>query len=197
MAVLIPAQGGSSAISNGQIINGVANFWQTSAPTTRVEGAALVAGDLWYNPGTGILGFWRSPYWLQTTTTVVNFPSTGALTGTAVTSGVTTAPYNLFWESLSGVGRMSTGTGGFLGLLEIHGRSTASGGSNQFTIFSENLNIAGIAPSGGLGMFSRTINYPVPTPINSSPSALSYTFSITGTNINVGVQLSARGRLIL
>lgn len=68
-----PALHQVSAIENGQIINGVANFWQTSAPTARVGGAALVEGDLWHKPtDNGILGtagdwIWRSPYWLSTT----------------------------------------------------------------------------------------------------------------------------------
>jgi hypothetical protein len=50
-------------VSNGAIINGVANFWQSSAPTTRINGA-LVDGDIWQSPGgrrTRLSGLWVSP----------------------------------------------------------------------------------------------------------------------------------------
>ena len=37
----------------------------TSKPTTRADGSALQQGDRWYNPNTGIEGFWNSTYWLN------------------------------------------------------------------------------------------------------------------------------------
>lgn len=51
MAPIIRLPGGVS-LGNNEL------FTSTSAPT------ATAAGDLWYNPSTGIWGFWESPYWL-------------------------------------------------------------------------------------------------------------------------------------
>lgn len=48
-----------------QIINGVAHFTQSTAPTERVGGDALVAGDRWYNPTTRDNWFWNGTYWLS------------------------------------------------------------------------------------------------------------------------------------
>lgn len=56
----------NETIQNGQVIGGVAHFVQTTAPTVRSDGSALVAGDFWLNPWTGRIGFWQSPYWLST-----------------------------------------------------------------------------------------------------------------------------------
>lgn len=35
-----------------------------TAPTTRADGSALQQGDRWYNPSTGVNGFWNGTYWL-------------------------------------------------------------------------------------------------------------------------------------
>lgn len=43
-----------------QIISG-------TKPTTRVDGSALLNGDRWYNPTSGIEGFWNGTLWLSTT----------------------------------------------------------------------------------------------------------------------------------
>lgn len=53
---------------DGHLINGVAHFVRTTAPTLRRDGSALVTGDRWYNPNTGVEGFWRGVYWLTTQT---------------------------------------------------------------------------------------------------------------------------------
>ena len=68
------------AIGNGQIINGVANFWQTSAPTTRVGGAALVEGDFWYKPtdngipGTAGEWLWTGSDWASVNVFPLSIP---------------------------------------------------------------------------------------------------------------------------
>jgi hypothetical protein len=54
-----------SVLPNGTLINGVANFYTGTKPTTRVDGSALVSGDLWFNPSTGAQGFWNNTYWLS------------------------------------------------------------------------------------------------------------------------------------
>lgn len=56
---------------SGQIINSSAFFVETSAPTFRKNSAganigALVDGDRWFNPSTGILGSRFGVYWLTT-----------------------------------------------------------------------------------------------------------------------------------
>lgn len=179
-------------------LNGTAVIASTTAPATRTDGTALVAGDFWLNPSTGTIGFWRSPYWLSTAVTTIDFPSTGAISGSAVSSGMAYAPYGLYWESFTGVVRLTTGGPATLGLVEIHGRATSTGGNVQATIFSGDMGLTNIFPGNGpTGNFSGTINTAVIVPVNSSASILSYTFSATGTAINVGVQLSARARLIL
>lgn len=43
---------------------GVAQFFQTTAPTTRVDGTALQTGDLWYNPVNGVNASWDSSDWV-------------------------------------------------------------------------------------------------------------------------------------
>ena len=70
-----------NSISNGTIINGIANFYQTTKPTTRVDGSALVAGDRWYKIDDGTEWFWNSTYWLSPVQTLshpqlVNITST-------------------------------------------------------------------------------------------------------------------------
>lgn len=57
-----------SVLPNGTLINGVANFYTATKPTTRVDGSALVIGDLWFNPSTGTQGYWNGTYWLTTYT---------------------------------------------------------------------------------------------------------------------------------
>jgi hypothetical protein len=41
----------SSVLPNGTLINGVANFYTATKPTTRVDGSALVIGDVWKKAG--------------------------------------------------------------------------------------------------------------------------------------------------
>jgi hypothetical protein len=52
-------------IPSGALIGGVANFFTNTKPTTRVDGTALVVGDLWYNPSNGVSGFWNGTAWLS------------------------------------------------------------------------------------------------------------------------------------
>jgi hypothetical protein len=72
-------------IPNGALIGGVANFFTNTKPTTRVDGSALVIGDLWVNPSTGVEGFWNGTYWLDKCHSIIssftppNFANTGGI----------------------------------------------------------------------------------------------------------------------
>lgn len=55
-----------SIIPNGALINNVCHIYQSTKPTTRPNGSALVTGDKWNNTSTGVEGFWNGTYWLQT-----------------------------------------------------------------------------------------------------------------------------------
>ena len=54
-----------SNLPDGTLINGVANFYRATKPLTRVDGSALVIGDRWVNPSTGVEGFWNGTYWVS------------------------------------------------------------------------------------------------------------------------------------
>lgn len=63
-----------NSISNGTIINGIANFYQTTKPTTRVDGSALVVGDRWYKIDDGTEWFWNGTYWLSVCQKTLSHP---------------------------------------------------------------------------------------------------------------------------
>lgn len=52
-------------LPNGTRINGVEHIYQTTKPTTRVDGSALVARDKWYKTDDGTEWFWNGTYWLS------------------------------------------------------------------------------------------------------------------------------------
>jgi hypothetical protein len=53
----------TSNLPDGALINGVANFYTATKPLTRVDGSALVIGDLWQKPN-GSRWFWNGTYWI-------------------------------------------------------------------------------------------------------------------------------------
>lgn len=55
----------SPGFVNGTIVNGIANFTQSTKPTTRADGSALVVGDKWYKSDEGTEWFWNGTYWLS------------------------------------------------------------------------------------------------------------------------------------
>jgi hypothetical protein len=59
-------------IPDGALIGGVANFYTSTKPTIRVDQSALVVGDLWFNPSTGMQGFWNGTYWLDLSRTNIS-----------------------------------------------------------------------------------------------------------------------------
>lgn len=64
MSIQVITPPASTTISNGAIINGVANFWQSTPPSTRVNGSALIDGDIWNQTGKGT---WirKDIYWVS------------------------------------------------------------------------------------------------------------------------------------
>lgn len=54
-----------SIIPNGALINNVCHIYQTTRPTTRPDGSALVIGDKWYNSDIRVDFFWNGTYWLS------------------------------------------------------------------------------------------------------------------------------------
>lgn len=51
-------------VSANPIIGGVQYFHQTTKPTTRPNGDALVTGDRWWKTDDGTEWFWNGTYWL-------------------------------------------------------------------------------------------------------------------------------------
>lgn len=47
------------------LINGVQHFYQSTKPTVRPDGSALVAYDRWYKTDDGTSWFWNGTYWLS------------------------------------------------------------------------------------------------------------------------------------
>jgi hypothetical protein len=61
-----------NVISNGTVINGVANFYQSTKPTTRIDSSALAVGDRWYKTNDGTDWAWNGTYWLSTIKRIVS-----------------------------------------------------------------------------------------------------------------------------
>ena len=61
MSVIFNEPGG---LSNPSQQNNVFQFVQTTKPTERSAGVALVAGDRWYKTDDGTEWFWNGTYWL-------------------------------------------------------------------------------------------------------------------------------------
>ena len=77
-------------IPNGALINNVCHIYQSTKPTTRPDGSALVIGDKWYNISTGVEGFWNGTYFVssQLFNNTVFFPSALTITTVGVSAGV-------------------------------------------------------------------------------------------------------------
>jgi hypothetical protein len=79
----------SLAIPGGALFGDVANFYTNTRPTARPGETALAIGDLWYNPSTGLQGFWNGTHWLTTYTIdgqnsqAVSLPGSGVVISTA------------------------------------------------------------------------------------------------------------------
>jgi hypothetical protein len=64
MSVIFNEPGGGQTLSNPSQQNNVFQFVQTTKPTERSAGVALVAGDRWYKNDDGTSWFWNGTYWL-------------------------------------------------------------------------------------------------------------------------------------
>lgn len=79
-----PTFTGQLILPNNSRINNIEHFYQTTKPTTRGDGSALVVGDRWWKPDEGTEWFWNGTYWVSPRI-VVPF-STHSLPGFSSTS---------------------------------------------------------------------------------------------------------------
>lgn len=56
---------GPLILPNNSRVNGVEHFYQTTKPTARGNGDALVIGDRWWKTGDGTEWWWNGTYWLS------------------------------------------------------------------------------------------------------------------------------------
>lgn len=89
-----------------------------------------LAGDLWYNPNTGRLGYWSSPYWLSLP---VELPVMNGVGYTATTTATYNfaVPYNIYIHSLelrytNSSGAPTDGSNYFSGTFDLRGWSNSS-----------------------------------------------------------------------
>jgi hypothetical protein len=89
-------------LPNGARINGVEHIYQTSKPTTRVDGSALVASDRWWKTNDGTEWFWNGTYWLSSFRfrTWTGRLSASATAAVSLTAG-STLPADFFVHSIS------------------------------------------------------------------------------------------------
>ena len=73
MSVIFNEPGGGQTLSNPSQQNNVFQFVQTTKPTERSAGVALVAGDRWYKNDDGTSWFWNGTYWLNQTLLEISF----------------------------------------------------------------------------------------------------------------------------
>jgi hypothetical protein len=102
----------NSPLQNGFVINGVANFYTSTKPTTRVDGSALVIGDLWVNPSTQTQWQWNGTYWLSALmispfAQLIN--SSGSIN---VNFGIDSPEYNIFAEKILWTGKTGSANNG-------------------------------------------------------------------------------------
>jgi hypothetical protein len=90
----------AGTLPDGALINGVANFYRSAKPTTRVDGSALVIGDRWINPVTGVEGFWNGTYWLSNQVRQSSGRVTGVSASIVITNGVPAGAATLPQEAI-------------------------------------------------------------------------------------------------
>lgn len=144
-------------ISNGIIINGVANFWQTTPPITRVDGSALVDGDIWYKADTQETWFRKGIYWVSDVRSV--FSNVGS-SGTYLT--VNAASVSLNWRPAPITKPILIEQITFL-LFPVSGATSAAtyNSSNFYTISAATVNWLSDSPSNNstpLGFAGFVIN---------------------------------------
>jgi hypothetical protein len=142
--------GSNSILPNGTTINGVCNINQTSRPTTRPDGTALVTGDIWYNTSSQVMGRWNGTYWLGNINYVASTPA--ALTATNGALGAISVPVNVFsFTDLLELAASSTiffhKIGAFVRMLTLN-----YDGSNYYTlqVRERNINSSLVANIGSL-----------------------------------------------
>ena len=76
-----------AVIGDGAIINGVAHFVRSSAPSTRIGGASLVANDRCYRTDLNISTFFNGSYWLSEQLYSIGSAGAGSGIGVTVSTG--------------------------------------------------------------------------------------------------------------
>lgn len=72
-----------NVLANGAIINGFCHIYQSTIPTLRPNGSALVVGDRWYNPTSYIEGYYNGTYWLSIVQTLCSTINQVTASGTS------------------------------------------------------------------------------------------------------------------
>lgn len=179
-----------SIIPNGALINGVCHIYQSTKPTTRPNGSALVIGDKWYNISTGVEGFWNGTYWLSLS---VYYEVASATPGTYSNFSVTLARTPIFISN--------SNIGIFVRSFNISGRTTMvndSSNYHQISLFTHNsggqtllgsLNTIGLTDYFSVSLIVNTAYLPS---LSNNPGVI-YLFasqSVVGTPGNLGVPAS-------
>ena len=76
--------GNSLILPNNSRINGVEHFYQSTKPTVRGDGSALVIGDRWWKTDDSTEWFWNGTYWLSTEDQVINYSTTSNISGAQI-----------------------------------------------------------------------------------------------------------------
>ncbi len=93
-------------LPSGTLINGVANFYQSSNPLSRVGGSPLVVGDRNYRTDLRIDTFWNGLYWVSAQRYFIsgsrsNFSTTGTVASGIITTHLESAtPASFLLENL-------------------------------------------------------------------------------------------------
>ena len=125
-----------SIIPNGALINDVCHIYQSTKPTTRPDGSALMTGDIWYKIDDRTQWVWNGTYWLSSLEYML---ATSAANNLSVTTnqGIIESALPLPTSDSSVSGQLNL----FLAKAIIHSREMSiNDNSNywQFTFSSQN-----------------------------------------------------------
>lgn len=79
-----------SIIPNGALINNVCHIYQSTKPTTRPDGSALVVGDVWYKSDEGMHWRWNGVLWVNSVEHQIKF---NLLHPTNLAASIDNSPY--------------------------------------------------------------------------------------------------------
>jgi hypothetical protein len=139
MAIIINNPSGNSgsvsSLPNGASINNVSHIYQSTKPTTRPDGSALVIGDKWYDTSADMKeAMWNGLNWVGRYFIVTS--TRGSVSVTSITQFVITPPFNTPNLLIEKVGiNTRRGPGTYDGLNNwVISLATTSNGSNALPI---------------------------------------------------------------